>query len=97
MGVPEFLQTLSKAYAEHPLAPSLILSHIKRKDGSFAYYAAIHTFPSGFASRNIVCSHVDPDYEACLRGIREVWSAMNILLKEPAPCVSASSVEEEEE
>jgi hypothetical protein len=77
---PEFLQELTAQYPTHHLAPSLVLSSIRTKEGGAKFYAAVHTFPNGLNSRNVVCKFSHETYEGCLAGLALTWRTMIQLL-----------------
>lgn len=70
--VERFCKKLREHYAEHYLAPSLVLSWINVK-GVEQGYAAVHTFPNGLNSRYIVCKCSGKDLQEAFETIVQLW------------------------
>lgn len=89
--IQRFCDELTTCYAEHHLSPSLILSSVpdRKNKGQRIGYAAVHTFPNGLASRNIVCKGSGPSVEAALDQCIEIWVGMQALLTNTPPVTDA--------
>lgn len=86
---PMFLDELTAYYADHHLAPSLILASIKDKDET-KYYVSIHTFPNGLNSRKIVCKATKQSLDDALAELMLLWRTANTMLQEPSRATDES-------
>lgn len=78
----ELLKLISSLYPQHRVHPGIQLSYLTDKS---CFYAAVHVFPNGLSSREIVARSVHPDLALCLEELKCRLMQSCAPVEEPSP------------